>query len=228
MNAFLIILTICAVSSSTTGDSSAPPTEEDIRARTLQTNSVLKYETEHQGKAVICTWELGGRKAHDGLHIAIGVGGERKEFDVFVGKGIGRIIDINVKRHRVMGGDLIFGGVASLNAENQIEYRMFVVRWYGKKVPDSEHWGLSPVLLMRPHTDYVYGMSLSFVGGDSVMLGLHTLARSRDSVESHFFVNHCPMPGAKGELLGGTDYFPCLVNGGKGLTEFQLPVRPTP
>lgn len=225
MNASLILLAMWVAGAPTAGESAPQPTDEEIRARTGQTSAVLKYETEFKGKSLECAWNITARNATDGLHVVVSVGDERTEFDVFLGRGIGRVLDLNVKLHHLKGEDLILGGVASLNSEDQIEYRMFVKR--GKEF-DPKYWAISDRLIVRPFEDPAQGMSLSFPGGDSVMLGLHSLSRGRDRVDSHFFINHCPGSGDNGSLLGGTDYFSCTVNSGETLTEFQLPVQATP
>ncbi len=191
-------------------DSNPSRTESVITLHGTWRNS----EGLHTGK-----WEFQTNEDRPGVRVVASVNERTKEFELLNDSEFGPTVDMTARAHPLRTEIMLVLAVAYLSPDsNSISYRMIIHRTW-KYEPTENHWWKTEDLMTRGVSDPYDGMSISFPGGDSVVLGLHDLTRRgggrEDVIESHYFVNHCPMGTADGSIPEtGTEYYQGIIQGG--------------
>ena len=192
------------------GKYSSVPREKDLAI--AKSNAVLERLKSTQPYAAIKSsindadanseqlLEFNSNSDEDGLLVSVQSNGLPRSIVLDAGGHIGRVVGITSALEVLRGMNMIVVVAASLSHdEDRVEYRMLVAFDMPRiDLVDSAKWGYSERLDSRDINDPYDGMSISFPGGDSVMIGLHDLTRGDgdgwdDRIESRYFVNHCPL-----------------------------------
>jgi hypothetical protein len=141
-----------------------------------------------------------------------------KKFELISASTFGHVSEFVAKALPLQHELILVLGISHLEPDgNSISYRLIVHRtWKGE--PTDERWWISAPLVTRPLEHAFDGMSILFPGGDSVAFGLHELVRGGgeyDRIESHFFVDHCPMGH-----YGGLYHYTSMVDDGEPFSEW--------
>jgi hypothetical protein len=207
----------------------SPAIKVPFKASLTETTANVILGWEKDGNQYEAKWEFRAIPDRPGLLVRADNGATRSEFQLVNGMGDGPVVSLAARGYFIKDAwHMLVLGIGSLNAaKDAIEYRLVVYHAL-ESMPKPERWMHTDPLLIRPASQPMDGMSIAFPGGDSVLLGLHDLTRGAgegDAIESHFFVNHCPMAHVDGKIpASGTEYYTVSVEGG-GITLEQLETR---
>lgn len=156
-------------------------------------------------------WEFAANPAGEGLRVRGHVGGAPREFTLSFDGAIGQVIAVCASTLERDEQLFITVGVAGVQpGSDQIEYRLL----QGRKregIEEEKGWIYTLPLMTRP-LDHPHSlMSVSQLGGDSLMMTVQTVERisggSENRIETHTFLSHCPIPGAAGPRIFRTAHY---------------------
>lgn len=131
------------------------------------------------------------------VHVRCQTSRAPNEFTIDIGEDVGRITRLAVAAER--RGDVMLTGLAveyHATGGQEFLYRMLAGHTDQSYVIRTDSWASSGVLIRRTKAKRFDVMCVARVDGDSMLLTLQHLTRrgNGDLLETHTFINHCPLP----------------------------------